>query len=205
MRANYFEFIVEERSMEVFLEFCLPKILPNDCKYNIRPFGGKDALLRKLPGVLKGYAHWLPSEGRIVVIVDRDCQDCMDVKSELEDICKEAGLRSRQAARSTNWQVVTRIATEELEAWYFGDWAAVCQAFPGVPATIPRRKGYRDPDAIKGGTWEAFERILQEHRYFGGGLSKTQAATDVGRHFDPQANTSRSFQVLRDALIEATT
>ncbi len=33
-----------------------------------------------------------------------------------------------------------------------------------------------DPDAIPGGTWEAFERVLQRSGYFQTGLRKLEAA-----------------------------
>ena len=56
---------------------------------------------------------------------------------------------------------MNRIAIEELEAWYFGDWTAVVQAWPRVSANVPAQRGYRDPDAIPGGTWQAFECVLQ--------------------------------------------
>jgi hypothetical protein len=61
---------------------------------------------------------------------------------------------------------------------------------------------YRDPDAIAGGTWEAFERVLRQSGYFRGGLRKVEAARTIAPHIDPARNTSRSFQVLRDALVE---
>jgi len=44
-----------------------------------------------------------------------------------------------------------------------------------VSPTIPNHAGYRDPDAIRGGTWEAFERILKRHDYFKTGLRKVEA------------------------------
>ena len=98
--------------------------------------------------------------------------------------------------------MINRIAIQELEAWYFGDWDAVRAAYPRVSETVPRRTGYRDPDAIAGGTWEAFERVLQRSGYFAGGLRKIQAARSIAPHVDPVRNTSHSFQVFRDALLE---
>jgi hypothetical protein len=38
--------------------------------------------------------------------------------------------------------------------------------YPRVSKSTPERAKYRDPDAIAGGTWEAFERILQNAGYF---------------------------------------
>ena len=98
--------------------------------------------------------------------------------------------------------MVNRLAIEELEAWYFGDWPAVKSAYPKVPATVPQKAGYRDPDMITGGTWEAFERILRRAGYFDAGLRKIEAARAISAYMDPWQNNSRSFQSLRDALVD---
>lgn len=189
--------------MEAFLNACLPRILPKYCTFEIHAHQGKVALLRKLENRLKAYAQWLPPEFRIVVIVDRDKDDCQELKSKLEHICKKAGLQSRRTASGSDWQVVTRIAIEELEAWYFGDWEAVCSAFHRASPNTPRQAKYRDPDAIKNGTWEAFERVLKKHGYFKQGLAKVEAATAVGQHIDPKRNRSRSFAVFYNAIVES--
>ena len=91
----------------------------------------------------------------------------------------------------------------QLEAWYFGDWHAVRQAYPRVSPNIPNQARYRDPDVIAGGTWEAFERVLQKGGYFRQGLAKVQVATDIGGHVDPARNRSHSFAAFRDAVAEA--
>ena len=49
------------------------------------------------------------------------------------------------------------------------------------------------PDAIAGGTWEAFERVLRQAGYFGGGLPKIEVAREMAKHMDPARNTSASF------------
>ena len=202
MPVRHLEFHVEELSMEAFLHAWLPRMLPEDCTFEIHPYPGKDALLRRIGDRLRGYATWMPEEYRIVIIVDRDNDDCHELKSTLEDICAGAGLRSRRTAGGPDWQVVTRLAIEELEAWHFGDWQAVCAAYPRVSPNIPGRAAYRDPDAIRGGTWEALERVLQKHGYFKQGLAKVQAATAIGEHMDPARNRSHSFAVFRDAVAE---
>ena len=204
MPASHFEFHVEEVSMEAFLATWLPSILPEDCTFGIYAYQGKHALLRKIGDRLKGYATWMPAEYRIAVIVDRDGDECEELKSRLERICESAGVRSRRSVSGLDWKVVTRIAIEELEAWYFGDWQAVHQAYPRVSPTVSSQARYRDPDAIAGGTWEAFERVLRRHGYFTQGLAKVQAATAIGQHIDPARNRSRSFAVFRDAIAEAT-
>ena len=202
MPASYIEFHVEEPSMEAFLAAWLPRFLPENCSFEIHPYPGKGALLRKIGDRLRGYAAWMPAGYRIMVIVDRDGDDCTELKSTLEEICKNAGLRSKRAD-GTDWQVATRIAIEELEAWYFGDWQAVRQAYPKVSPNIPSQARYQNPDAITGGTWEAFERVLQKHGYFNQGLAKVQAATAIGQHIDPDRNLSPSFAAFRDAVAQA--
>jgi hypothetical protein len=139
-----------------------------------------------------------------VVVVDRDDEDCLELKQRLEAAAQRAGLRSRSRAGEP-WQLVNRIAIEELEAWYFGDWPAVRAAYPRLPATVPNQQRYRDPDAIAGGTWEAFERILQRRGYFKGGLRKIEAARTLGGVVDPVRNRSHSFCRFRDAVLEAIT
>ena len=91
---------------------------------------------------------------------------------------------------------------EELEAWYFGNWEAVRQAYPKVSPTVPDRARYRDPDGVRD-TWEAFERILKRHGYFSTGLRKIEAARAIAEHVDPAGNRSGSFSVFHRTLREA--
>ena len=66
------------------------------------------------------------------------------------------------------------------------------------------KAGYRCPDSIKGGTWEAFERIMRRYGYFEGGLRKVEAARAIAEFVDPKRNRSDSFLRFRDAIVEAT-
>ena len=198
----HFEIFVEEESMEAFLQEVLDRIFDDGCTFEIRRFQGKPDLLKNLPNRLRGYAKWIPLGYRIVVIVDRDRDDCRTLKNEIEDIISESGLVSRSRSSGADWQVVSRIAIEELEAWYFGDWEATRCAYPRVPDTIPQRAGYRDPDSIKGGTKEAFKRILQRHRYFITGLRQVEIARRIGERIDPSRNVSRSFHMFYNAIVE---
>jgi uncharacterized protein DUF4276 len=137
-----------------------------------------------------------------VVLVDRDDDDCGELKQRMENVAADAGLRTRTVAGAIDYVVVNRLAVEELEAWYFGDWQAVRSAYPKAPETIPRKAPYREPDAIRGGTWEAFERVLKKAGYFRNGLRKIEAARAVAAHWDVDGNSSHSFRVLRDVLRE---
>lgn len=201
MKVDHIEFLVEEPSMEAALRTLLPKIV-GALSFEIYPFLCKDDLIAKLSDRLRGYAAWMPDTWRIVVLVDRDDDDCEELLARLEETAKGAGLKTRLSAVHKPWVVVNRLVIEELEAWYFGDWEAVCTAFPKVQATIPSQARYRDPDAVSGGTWEAFERVLQKAGYFKTGLAKTTAARAVAQHMMPSRNTSRSFQGLFRTITE---
>ncbi len=203
MTATHLELLVEEPSMEAFLRALLPRLLPNDRSFEVHPFQGKGDLLAKLQARLRGYAQWLPADWRIVVVVDGDEEDCKKLKGRLEEMADSAGLVTRSRAGRQRWQLVSRIAIEELEAWYFGDWPAVCSAYPRVSSTVPNQTPYRDSDAISGGTWEAFERVLKRHGYFKSGLPKLEVARTIGARMDPARTRSRSFTRFCDAIAEA--
>lgn len=201
MSIEHIEVLVEEPSMEAALRLLLPRVL-GECSFDIHVHQCKHDLLKHLLPRLRGYANWIPSNWRIVVIVDRDDDDCRVLKDRLNQMAWDAGLATRPSSGHGPWSVVNRIAVEELESWYFGDWQAVLSAYPKVPPTIPYKAKYRDPDAIRGGTWEAFERILRRAGYFVGGLRKIEAAKAVAEHMRPERNTSHSFRVLLSALCE---
>jgi hypothetical protein len=201
--AVHLELLVEEPSMEVFLRALLPRLLPQERTFEVHPFQGKGDLLAKLEARLRGYAAWMPDDWRIMVVVDRDGDDCRALKRRLEDMAESAGLRTRTRHGAADWQVVNRIAIEELEAWYFGHWPAVKAAYPRVPPNVPNQRGFRNPDAIAGGTWEAFERVMQRHGYFQGGLTKLEAARNIGAKVDPTGGSSSSFRLFWAAIREA--
>ncbi len=188
--------------MEEFLRALLPRLLPHGRTFDIHAFQGRSDLLSKLGERLRAYSRWLPDDWCIIVIVDRDDDECRDLKRRMEDIAQSAGLQTRSHAGGQSWQLVNRIAVEELEAWYFGDWEAVCEAYPRVSHNVPRWKGFRNPDAIRGGTWEAFERVMQRHGYFKGGLAKLEAARAIGTRIEPGRSRSSSFQAFFAVLQE---
>lgn len=196
-------FLVEETSAEAALQNILPEIVMGSATFEIHPHQGKADLIKKLPSRLKSYRKWLPEDRRIVVLVDEDRGSCTGLKEKLEAIAQDAGLITRTSAGPhTRYQVLNRIAVEELEAWFFGDIGAICKAYPGVPITLCSRSGFRDPDSIKGGTWEALERELKKAGYFRGGLCKIEAAKSISMHMDPDHNISKSFQIFREGLQE---
>ena len=83
-----------------------------------------------------------------------------------------------------------------------GDVHAVVQAYPGVPAN----PGQPSADfaivrpALRGGTWEALERVLQRAGYYPTGLPKIEAARRIAARMEPDRNRSPSFCCFRDGL-----
>ena len=203
MTAQHLVFFVEDQSSEAFLRSLLPRVVPDQCGFEIHSFQGKSDLLGKLEARLRAYATWLPDGWRLVVLLDRDEEDCRVLKQRLEAISQRVRLRSKTRASTTAWQIVNRLAIEELEAWYFSDWLAVRDAFPRVSANIPAKQAFRDSDGIAGGTWEAFERVMQRNGYFASGLRKVELARTIGQRFDPAKSSSRSFKHFHEAVLEA--
>ena len=196
----HIEFLVEEYSAQVVLENILPKMLSAETSFAVRPFRGKPDLLKNLPARLKGYRQ-IPNY-QVVVLVDRDNDDCQELKTNLEAVARDIGLVTKSSVFSCDqsFQVLNRIAIEELEAWFFGDVKALVTAYPGVPVSLGSKAKYRDPDAITGGTAEALEKVLQRAGYHQGRLEKVKAARDISLHMNPALNRSRSFQVFCEGL-----
>jgi hypothetical protein len=198
----HIEFLVEEPSCEAALQNIVPKIVGSGISFTVHAHQGKLDLLGKLPGRLRGYRSWLPEDSRIVVLIDADQEDCRALKAKLEWEAAVAGLTTKSSASAKGrFQVLNRLAVEELEAWFFGDVAALHAAYPRIDPHLGTKARYRDPDAIRGGTWEALEREMQRQGYFPSGLSKIQAARSISNHMEPDRNRSRSFQVFRQGLL----
>lgn len=185
--------------MEIALRSLLPRIVPG-VSFDIHVFQGKPDLMKKIGSRLAGYRDWLPEYMGIVVIVDRDQEDCIALKAELENAALKAGLKTASTENDGPFQVLNRIAVEELEAWFFGDVPALAATYAGVSKSLDKRAPFRDPDAISGGTAEALERVLAKAGHFGGGLSKTRAAREISARMNVNTNRSKSFCVLRDGL-----
>jgi len=198
----HIEFLVEEPSAEAALNNLAPVILGPEITFQVHPYNGKQDLLTKLPRRLAGYRAWLPEGWRIVILLDTDEADCLQLKARMEAIAHAAGLTTRSAASGAQFQVLNRLAVQELEAWFFGDTAALCAAYPRLKPHLGERSKYSNPDAIAGGTWEALERELQRVGYAPGGLAKVTTARVISAHMQPERNRSHSFQIFQQGLLE---
>ncbi len=189
----HFEIFLEELSAEAFVMEAWPRICPAGATCQTHAFQGKQELLAQLPGQLRAMARWIPDHYRIVVLLDEDRDDLAALEDTLEQMSRGAGLNTLSVP-GKGARVANRIAVEELEAWMLGDPQALRAAFPKLSATFEKTAALRYPDAVKGGTWEALERLLQKYGYYLGGLAKVDCARNVATHIDPHRNISPSFK-----------
>ena len=198
----HIEFLLEEPSTEETLKAILPKILSNDVTVGFVVFEGKDDLLNNLPARLRGY-QWIPDDWRIMVLIDEDRRNCQELKAKLESAAHEANFVTKSNATSSgDFQIVNRLAIEELEAWFFGDIEALYAAYPRISRNLHTKAKYRNPDAIPGGTSEALERLLKQKNYYTPKerLRKPEIAQNIAPHMEPNRNKSKSFQVFVEGL-----
>ncbi len=183
--------------MEAFLLALLPRVLSPEVVWRPINYGSKQQLLERLPQRLAGYARYDPSyRPKVMVLVDRDADDCAILKEQLESASHDSGLATKaRPAVDGSFDVVNRIVVEELEAWFFGDVDALQQAWPGSRRTSGRA-AYRDPDAIRGGTHEALLRVLKAsgHMRDADRLPKIDVARIMGGVLIPERSRSCSFQ-----------
>lgn len=199
----HYEILTEEPSAKVFLETLLARktIIRGIDSYKISSFEGKTELLKILPDKLRAYWERIPLlqaqgfELCIIVLIDKDNDDCKVLKDKLEQIARNVNLSTPSSRSNGIFRVLFRIAIGELENWYFGDETAVCNAFPRVKSFANKEK-YRDPDAIPDG-WEAFEDLLKQAHELKPKekLKKSETAEKIAAYFNPQDNRSPSFQV----------
>ena len=149
---------------------------------------------------MKGH-QWITDDWRIFVLIDEDRQNCHELKAALERAAYEAGFVTKSRAISgRDFQVVNRLAIEELEAWFFGDVEAMHAAYPKVPINLQSKAKYRNPDAIRGGTYEALEHLLIQSNYYQERVHKPTVAQNIAQHMEPSRNRSKSFQVFVEGL-----
>jgi hypothetical protein len=102
-------------------------------------------------------------------------------------------------AAGAPFEVLNRLAVQELEAWLLGDRAAIQAAYPRIHA--PHFKGMeRNPDALEK-SWPVLLGLLQKGGYFLAGKQKRKWAAAIAAEMrDFEQNTSRSFKCFRQGL-----
>lgn len=190
------EFLVEEPSTEEALKHLLPSLIRQRARWKLINLGSKYRLLKVLPKRLAAYRQRIDTgeDLRVVVMVDRDNDDCAALKRQLEDAAVRAGLVTKSApAVDGRFVVVNRIVIEELESWFIGDPAALRLAFTSLPRIIETKGMFRTPD--QGGSWESLHRFLKRHGIYRSGYPKIDAARRIAPKMDLRGNRSPSFQI----------
>ena len=190
------DFFTEEESAKIILNAILPQILPKGTEWNIYSFQGKNDMLKKLLFRLRAYHHEPLSSHKVVVLIDSDHQDCVELKSRLEQIADTAGLVTK-TSDGKSFRVVNRIVVEELEAWFFGDMPALSSAYSSIPRSLSTKKGYEFPDKIHDPA-EKLSHILKKE--YSGRLPKLEVAGRISRHMVAERNTSLSFRAFCDGV-----
>lgn len=190
------EFLVEEPSAEEALRHILPKLVRGRARWKLVNLGSKYKLLNALPDRLAAYRDRIArgEQLRVLVLVDRDEDDCTELKCELERMARSAGLKTKTSPDTQGlFHVVNRIAVEELESWFIGDTEALRRTFRSLPPVDASKGIFRNPD--NGGSWEALHRYLKKHGIYKSSYPKIDAARRIAPNLNLQANRSRSFQV----------
>lgn len=208
----HIEILVEDASGEKLLEAVLPKLLGEQADpltWRIHSYKGigripknlnggadpaKRILLDQLPRILRGYGR-TPGMDAVVVVLDSDRHNRVDFLAELKALA---------AGCTPAPNTMFRLATEEMEAWYFGDRQALQTAYPHARADV---LGRYVQDSVCD-TWE----LLADAIHSGGsaaikkvgwplpGQVKYEWAEKIGPLLDPDRNVSPSFGKLRDGL-----
>ncbi len=172
-------FLLEERSMKTLFDDMLPRLIPG-IEFICIPHEGKQDLEKSIPRKLRA---WSEPDARFVVIRDNDGADCHQVKDRLVSLCDDQ-VRDR---------VLVRIACQELEAWYFGEPAALAEAFENRNLKkIGNKSRYRDPDSIQQPSRELARLIPQ--------FQKISGARRMASRLSRDGNRSGSFQVMMDGI-----
>ena len=210
----HIEVLVEDSSGAALMAHLMPKLLGDTVGshtwriHNYRGIGriprnmtrhmdaAKKTLLDNLPRVLEGYGR-TPGYDAVLVLVDTDDRNVAAFKRDLKDVL----VRCPNAP-----QTVFGLATEEIEAWYFGDRVAVLDAYPRADRKVLNK--YQQ-DAVCG-TWEMLADALvkggvaavKAQGFWTVGELKHEWANRIGPRMDVGRNQSPSFDTTRKSVAE---
>lgn len=203
----HIEVLVEDGSGAALMAHLIPKLLgeaaaEHTCRiHNYKGIGriprnmtakvdaAKKTLLDNLLRLLRGYGQ-TPGYDAVLVLVDTDERHVATFKQELQGVlalCPNAP------------QTEFALATEAIEAWYFGDRAALLQAYPRADKKVLNK--YQQ-DAVCG-TWEMLAdalvkggvAVVKKQGFWKAGEIKHEWANRIGPLMDVSQNKSPSFCV----------
>ncbi len=172
-------FLLEEPSMKEFLDVFLPRILPKDIVFITIPHVGKSDLKKSIPIKLRAWG----GDVKFVILHDKDSNDCVTLKNELLQLCRENGRPDS----------LIRIVCTELEAWYLGDLEAVADAY-GLHSIRKQqsKQKFREPDNL-GNPKEELKKLVNAYQQISG-------ARRIAQYMHLDNNLSYSFKVFIDGI-----
>lgn len=213
----HIEVLVEDSSGAALMAHLMPKLLgeaAHEHTWRIHDYKGigriprnmtrqsdaaKKTLLDNLPRILEGYGR-TPGYDAVLVLVDTDDRHVSTFRRDLRHVLTQC----QHAPRT-----VFGLATEEIEAWYFGDRTALLEAYPRADKKVLNR--YQQ-DAICG-TWEMLADALvkggsaaiKKQGFHKAGEFKHECAQRIGPLMDVTRNQSPSFGSTRQGVAELLT
>lgn len=207
----HIEVLVEDSSGAALMGHLMPKLLGeavDEHTWRVHDFKGigripknltakSDAriktLLDKLPRMLEGYGK--SGYGAVLVLVDTDRQNVAAFRRDLHGMLKQCPNAPKTAFG---------LATEEVEAWYFGDRAALLEAYPRADKKVLNR--YQQDSVC--GTWEMLADALvkggaagiKKQGFYKAGEFKHECANRIGPLMDVGRNQSPSFGSTRQCV-----
>ena len=167
-------FLVEELSMQAFLDIFLRRLYP-ELEFLCVPHNGKSHLDRNIVHTLR---DWQVPGDRFVILRDNDGGDCHALKERLKELCRQGGRED----------TLIRIVCQELEAWYLAEPDAMADAFGDERLrNIGRQAAYRSPDVRPKPSLD-MEKLTQ-------GFQKLSSARRMAQHLTREGNRSHSFAV----------
>ena len=172
---------LEEPSAREMLNGVLTRLLPAHIQCYYIVFEGKQDLEKQLVRKMRG---WQKPESVFLIIRDQDAADCKAIKSQLLNLCRDAGKP----------EALVRIACHELESFYFGDLNAVEKGL-GLShiAKYGKKAKYRMPDNIVNPSSE-LEKITD------GVYQKVAGSRSIAPYLSLDNNKSYSFNILLSGI-----
>lgn len=187
--------------MKVAVDELIPRVVPY-ITHEAHDLGCKSQYMKKVGKRLEGYSYMLkrePSWG-VVLLRDRDQEDCLQVLKELDHAISQSGLDRASVSGGRLGQVLPRLADEMLEAWFFGDTDAINKSYPRFPRGLKAKRAFRNSDAIRDPARRLEQELVKAGYYQAGRMDKFQVAFEVAMQMNVDSNTSPSFACFREGI-----
>lgn len=197
MKIDELIVLIEDESGRIFLTGFLKKYFAarqiNFSYDSVIGFNGKSDILRKLSQRLKAFSGIYSGQSlAVIVILDRDADDCKTLISQINNTCQKAGFATYPFTNQVAKHIaITRLAIWEMEAWYLGDWENFKRTF-GLKNN-PRRQ---PPDYVQRPA-SVIEALFNNDRK---PFRKSEIAAKFSSQINWHGNTSVSFQKLIKVL-----